>query len=269
MSNYRRSGHTTGSESSVDKDFCPLPEVVHLQFSHDAQPEKEVGISDEKEGVENFAYGLPLQRLEYQNGSQQVDGYKPTPGRRPSKKTWLVCAVLAALSALGVGLGVGLTFGLRRHTWVLPFKASDQLSDLHPRPTTKAQHPASATSRPASTTSSTHIPLYFSTRGAFNGTSIAVTKDRNGQNLTSSAPGSFNKWNLVLVYQHYTGELRWMQRIYLSSTWVGGSAYDVVATDAKNATPISVNFKEAGGVAYHHVFCRFPDRSDATSKMGC
>lgn len=71
---------------------------------------------------------------------------------------------------------------------------------------------------------------YYSTSGAFNGSGIGLG-------------GEF--WNketlkkLNLYFQHYNGDLRWM---YLDSNdrWIGGSEPYSVASDAKNATPISV-----------------------------
>jgi hypothetical protein len=62
--------------------------------------------------------------------------------------------------------------------------------------------------------------------------------------------------NLLLVFQHHTSEIRWMQRDN-TGTWRGGSAYDVVASDAKNATPITLLATGPKGVQQHHVFCGF------------
>lgn len=98
-------------------------------------------------------------------------------------------------------------------------------------------------------------PKYLSKRGAFNGTGISVMEYPNLVNLTSGeiAPGPNVDGNLLLVFQHHTGQVRWMRRVYPDS-WQGGSAYDVVATDAKNATPIALR---ANALGQHHVFCKY------------
>ena len=51
-------------------------------------------------------------------------------------------------------------------------------------------------------------------------------------------PSDRNDGNLIIVFQHHTGQIRWMQRAF-PDTWYGGTVYEVVATDAKNATPIA------------------------------
>ena len=104
-------------------------------------------------------------------------------------------------------------------------------------------------------TTSSPNPMYLSKRGAFNGTGLAAMQTRlmnlTSQGLSSAAQGH---GNLLLVFQHYTGDIRFMVR---GSTghWQGGSVYDVVATDAKNGTPISLLSSAPIGVIQHHVFC--------------
>lgn len=58
--------------------------------------------------------------------------------------------------------------------------------------------------------------------------------------------------NLYLFFQHNSGDIRWMQRV--ATSWTGGSANDVVATDAKNGTPIAA-LSEANRTGEWHVFC--------------
>ena len=65
--------------------------------------------------------------------------------------------------------------------------------------------------------------------GAFNGSGIAVA----GESFDAGGHGE-----TVLYFQHKTGQIRSTQ-LQSDGTWQGGSISEVVATDAKNATPIS------------------------------
>lgn len=71
-------------------------------------------------------------------------------------------------------------------------------------------------------------PKYFSTTGAFNGTGIALAS----QSFVDEEQGT-----MVLYFQHHTGTIRWKQ--LRDSDWVGGTQSEIVASDAKNGTPIS------------------------------
>ena len=99
-------------------------------------------------------------------------------------------------------------------------------------------------------------PAFLSTRGAFNGSGIAVLNPQEFINLTSGAVQQFptNQGNLQLFFQHHSGEIRWMELAW-PYTWRGGSVSDVVATDAKNGTPISAIEFYSGGMQQWHVFC--------------
>lgn len=76
----------------------------------------------------------------------------------------------------------------------------------------------------------------MSTLGAFNGSGFATA-------ATQGATGELN-----LYFQHFSGELRRMQ-LTGSNTWIGGDENSIVATDAKNATPISVVTYSVGSEA--------------------
>lgn len=72
-------------------------------------------------------------------------------------------------------------------------------------------------------------PAYLSKTGAFNGTGIAI------------ASYSFDQggYGVINVYfQHWEGQIRKMQ-LMTDGSWQGGDASNIVATDARNATPIS------------------------------
>ena len=84
-------------------------------------------------------------------------------------------------------------------------------------------------------------------------------------NLTSGQrqPDPENDGNLIFFFQHHSGEIRWMQRVWPDS-WRGGSVGEVVAVDAKNGTPISTLAMNPAGVQYTHVFCK-PCRRNAST----
>lgn len=79
-------------------------------------------------------------------------------------------------------------------------------------------------------------PSYLSTYGAFNGSGLATA-------ATQGASGDLN-----VYFQHFSGELRRMQ-LTDSNNWVGGDENSIVATDAKNATPISIVAYSVASVA--------------------
>lgn len=70
---------------------------------------------------------------------------------------------------------------------------------------------------------------YFTSNGTFNGSGIALATEF---------------WNhqerkiMTVYFQHWTGEIRSIQ-LTPKGEWIGGTASEVVVSDAKNATPIS------------------------------
>jgi hypothetical protein len=121
-------------------------------------------------------------------------------GRIWGLPVWLLIVFVGAtIICLAVGLGVGLGLGLKKSN-----------------PSTQSGSGAAAGS-PS-----------FSKTGAWNDTSISLAStpldDVNGQ--------------IQLFFQHHTGEIRWMAGAN-DGTFSGGGTGNVIATDAKNATPIS------------------------------
>jgi hypothetical protein len=70
---------------------------------------------------------------------------------------------------------------------------------------------------------------YISKTGAFNGSGIALA----GESWNAEAGRLF-----TLYFQHHTGKIRYMQYTK-DQQWIGGTEKETVATDAKDATPIS------------------------------
>ena len=95
----------------------------------------------------------------------------------------------------------------------------------------------------------------MSTRGVFNGSSISVVTHLLPTKLTS-APDNPN--DFLLFFQHFAGDIRWIQYEYAQRAWQGGSINDVVANDAKNGTPISAVKRDFADVHQTHVFCWSP-----------
>jgi hypothetical protein len=82
-------------------------------------------------------------------------------------------------------------------------------------------------------------PEYFSKSGAFNGTGLAIASYSFG----SGGYGVIN-----VYFQHWTGQIRKLELLN-NGVWAGGDATNIVATDAKNGTPISAVAYAMDGVA--------------------
>jgi hypothetical protein len=98
---------------------------------------------------------------------------------------------------------------------------------------------------------------YYSSKGAFNGTGISWTSVFGSTNLTTSKPKNKNVHNdRFLFFQHHTGQIRW---IYQGGPdqWSGGTGNEVIATDAKNGTPISAHSPRGAGLIEYNIFCKF------------
>lgn len=59
---------------------------------------------------------------------------------------------------------------------------------------------------------------------------------------------------VTLFFQHSSGDIRFMQSTG-PGMWVGGTADQIVATDARKGTPIAQGCTCADQVAAMHVFC--------------
>lgn len=91
-------------------------------------------------------------------------------------------------------------------------------------------------------------PGYFSQTGAFNGTGIALAS-------YSFSAGGYGA--IDLYFQHHTGQIRSAQ-LTKTGTWSGGTYAEVVAVDAKNATPIAAVAYAQNDIATVSCQMRFP-----------
>ncbi|KAJ4309426.1 hypothetical protein N0V94_008933 [Neodidymelliopsis sp. IMI 364377] len=85
---------------------------------------------------------------------------------------------------------------------------------------------------------------YISKKGAYNGSGIALA----GESWNPSTGTLF-----TVYYQHYSGDIRFM-KYTKGQKWAGGGVTETVATDAKNATPISAVSYAANSTQFFHVF---------------
>ncbi|KAF2718068.1 hypothetical protein K431DRAFT_142310 [Polychaeton citri CBS 116435] len=91
-------------------------------------------------------------------------------------------------------------------------------------------------------------PSYYTTEGAFNGSGIALASQSFSESLEGGTQGS-----LVMYFQHWSGQIRW-QQLDSQGNWLGGDVSEVVAVDAKNATPLSAVSYSIGGRSQWHIF---------------
>ncbi|KAI9808912.1 MAG: hypothetical protein M1827_007137 [Pycnora praestabilis] len=136
-------------------------------------------------------------------------------------RTWFFLALIFVICiaiALGIGLGVGLN--------------------------KKSSRPASSSSARPINNSADINPAFYSTIGAFNGTGIALASE----SFSSGGYGSID-----IYFQHHTGQIRSAQ-LLSDGTWQGGSLSEIVATDAKNATPIAAVAYARNDTATWHIF---------------
>jgi hypothetical protein len=87
-------------------------------------------------------------------------------------------------------------------------------------------------------------PQYYSTAGAFNGTGLALASQSFGQD---------DRGEIVMYFQHWSGDLRWSQ-LMSDGSWQGGSASETLARDARNGTPISAVAYSMGEESIWHIF---------------
>lgn len=190
----------------------------------------EVAGSDDKESVETRAHYADAAAPDTIDG----DGHANQVSRRRRRRAWLIGGVVLLL-ILGIALGVGLGVGMQNNGQ----DSADGKNTTDPE--------------------GSSAPSYTSTRGAFNGSAISIRRQASLVNLTSGEVGTSDEdaRNLLLVFQHHSGDVRWMQRVW-PNTWQGGSESETTTAPAKNGTPLSflaTDYK-AEGKTYWHVFCK-------------
>lgn len=94
-------------------------------------------------------------------------------------------------------------------------------------------------------------PAYYTSKGAFNGSGIALASQSFASDLRDAPLGS-----LVMYFQHHSGDIRF-QRLTDRGAWVGGSESEIVASNAKNGTPLSAVAYVLNEVSQWHIFCEW------------
>jgi hypothetical protein len=139
-----------------------------------------------------------------------------------------ICGLVWFL-ALALGLSLGLALGLKKNkdSYVCTSLMLGARSLILSRNSNHAD--AFCRQKPEYCIGGSLNANYFSKKGAYNGTGIALAGE---------------SWNVgqrrifTLYFQHHTGDIRYMQYT-TDKKWVGGTKAQTVATDAKNASPIS------------------------------
>jgi hypothetical protein len=242
------------NDTSVQPSLQPGLEVAPASWndkysiSNMDESDKEVVREEVQEVVlsDKLSYALLTQ-----SDWRESDPQKPARSRRICGMTrrifWsLLVAVLFAI-ALAVGLGVGLT--------------SKQSNEASSPPSTFDTTSSSTLEPSATPTASKKLEIggsvdssYYTTSGAWNGSGIAYI----WQNFTQDWDDilSSNEYSHVVYFQHHTGEIQWMRQTSDYSWKQGPQDLLVVATDARNSTPISAVQHTANGVNYWNVFCK-------------
>jgi hypothetical protein len=223
----------------------PEKEAVYQQWSAQ-QPEKEV--------VEPLT-GHDMQSVLPARGSH---GRRRLCGLR-RKVFWILMLVVALLVAVGLGVGLWVGFGLSSG----PEEAEAKVSEPHPTTTTTT----TATSQDSPDATETSAPAvakslqiggsldrsYFSQEGVWNGSGIACNWQSFASNYGDAPEDAESP---VVYYQHRGGAIRWM-RYTTKGEWARGSSdSELVASDAKNSTPISAVSYDVAGIQHRHIFCR-------------
>lgn len=162
---------------------------------------------------------------------------------------WALVIIALVVVALAVGLGVGLS------SRQFDEASSSATSD----PTTSSEIAPSAT---PGLTEMDQIggsidTAYYSTSGAWNGSGIVHLWQNFSQNWEDIPTA--NEHSHVVYYQHYSGDIRWMRDTSnAEGLWKEGPEdLLVVASDAKNSTPITGVQYTINGTNTWHVFCEF------------
>ncbi|KAK6388254.1 hypothetical protein LTR65_008096 [Meristemomyces frigidus] len=181
----------------------------------------------------------------------QPDPYEaPREQPRPAKRR--VCGIagrwfyvlLAVIILTAIGLGVGLGVGL----WAKKTSSHRGPSSTSSPSSTSAAPTATPTVDPEYLIGGALSPAYYSTTGAFNGSGIALASQSFSTDIANGTHG-----DLVMYFQHHSGQIRYMQ-LTTGGTWEGGSASEVVATDAKNSTPLSAVAYAMNDTSTWHIF---------------
>ncbi|KAF1948069.1 hypothetical protein EJ02DRAFT_461571 [Clathrospora elynae] len=209
------------------------PQVVPGQFTHYPHGGRPMSPSSQGGTTLMSPQLRPYGFKEHVDPSDGPESYRPPVPPKDDRKCGmkkrtffiLIGCVVIWILALALGLGLGLGLGLKK-------KSSAETMDPFCR------------TKPELCIGGTLNADYFSKKGAFNGTGIALAGE------------SWNKGQrriFTLYFQHHTGDIRFMQ-YSTDRKWDGGTKAQTVASDAKNASPISAVAFAVNHTQYFHIF---------------
>ncbi|KAH9832708.1 hypothetical protein Tdes44962_MAKER00188 [Teratosphaeria destructans] len=212
-----------------DGDSKPLgPRVSHKRFSRPSTAFESSGLEsiyDHPEAEKEVVCAPPLPPPDK---APQAPAAKQ---RRLCTKTrlWAI-ALLGVVLAIIVAIVVGLRVGLA--TKKPDSRHSSSMSDVDPR----------------YSIGGAIDPVYFSTRGAFNGSGIAFASQSFSPSIQTSTHGI-----ATVYFQYYDGTVRFVQ-LSPEGKWQGGDISTIVASDARNSTPLSAVSYSVNGTSSWHLF---------------
>lgn len=184
----------------------------------------------EKEVYQKSYPVAPLHPHQPHNGPP-TQQYEQRKRRICGVPVMLFFILLASIICIAVAVGVGLGVGLHKKHPTSPATTASPTSSPTPSPT--------PTGDPDFEIGGALNPAYYSKTGAFNGSGIAIASVNFGVDAS-----------IFVYFQHWTGELR----AFISEadgTWTDST---VVATNARNGTPISAVAYLVDEVATWHIF---------------
>lgn len=218
------------------QEYYSAPEVVPVE----PLPPQYPGANDyppDKKGVAPDGHPSQFYERGLSNESTPPVAAKPEPkilGMR-KKIFFIVLAAIIALIILAIGLGAGLGVALNKKS-----------EDEEPKKAGKAeivQHPF-CKDHPEYCVGGYLNAEYYSKKGAFNGSGIAIA----GESWNAGQRRIF-----TLYFQHHSGDIRYMQ-YGTDQRWIGGNSSNTVATDAKNGTTISAVAYTLNQTGWFHIF---------------
>lgn len=222
-----------------------LPEVVPERYERRSAHGKQLVVGEGLESFEPYSHKETVRSYvdeDHQNTSPErfwhVNDEKALRrGRSRRRKIllWTGCTVLL-LALLGVALGAGLGIGLKSTS-----KQGDSNSNG-----TSATTPAAA----------------GDAQGALPGSGLAACLLGSSSTLSWPTQLPPNQSSLLLFYQHYSGDIRFMAN-RSPGDWFGGTSKDTVVTDAKIGTPIAIRCPGPTELSGLNLFCehKLPQRS--------
>lgn len=208
--------------------------------------DKEVVSQDEKEVVAPIDLTSPL--VHTSDAPPPVRQDRKLCGLRRGFFYTLLVALLL-LIALGVGLGVGLGM-----------KKSDGSSDSTSAPSSASPTPtqtSTSLSEESSKIGGSLDARYYSQSGAWNGSDVVRAVQTFPDDLEDAALAGTSE--TVVYYQNSSGTIQWLRET-ANGTWQQPrpDGLVVLASDARNSTPITAIRLDLDQKPSWHLFCKSP-----------